>query len=231
MALFMRAGALVAFGGVLYAAAGCNAVLGIEEAEPASTEQAALCEWGQGASLGACGVSDPCESCVSGCGTQLAGCLGDRACRQALAHFRTCQRDDCTDPSGKCTTCLTAQTGSSCLAGCASKCNGAELVDRCTLFCSCMSANCARAFDGDPAKCRAKCETEEPWLTYCHLDHCELAGVLPQSDHCQHATDEKQVCMQVAGDPSCTNKKLSGRACASPTDCCSSACTIDGTCQ
>lgn len=230
MALSTRTGALVALAGVLHALAGCNAVLGIEEAEPASTEQAALCEFGQGATLGACGFSDTCENCVSGCGTQLSTCLGDRACRQALAHFRTCQRDDCTDPSGKCTTCLSSQTNASCLAGCASKCNGTEIVSRCDLFCSCMTANCSREFDG-MEDCHQKCEAEEPWLTYCHLDHCELAGILPQSDHCLHASERKPVCMQVASDPSCTNKKLSGRACSSPADCCSSSCTNEGTCQ
>jgi hypothetical protein len=232
-ALLVRAGSLAALGGVLYAVAACNAVLGIEEAEPAVTEQAGLCEWGQGATLQECGVSDTCESCVGACGQQLATCLATSSCRQAIAHFRTCERDDCTDPRGGCASCLTTQSGASCLAGCASKCNKAELVDRCTLFCSCMSANCAGEFEGpDPDKaCHDKCEAEEPWRTYCHLDHCELAGVLPQSDHCMHASDRKPVCMAAATDPSCTNRKLSGRACQSPSDCCSFSCTNEGTCQ
>lgn len=209
--------------GALYVASGCNSVLGIEQAE---LEADATCESGQGLTLLQCTTSTACEECVGNACTQrqMSDCLADSECRKALANYRRCQRDDCTEPAGGCGGCLKGGVGAECFAECADACLGSEIFSLCEIYCSCMDRTCSGRVD--PGECRTQCSMSgQPWRMNCLLTHCELA-LDADSEHCLHASDQLRACPDTppAPDPTCTTKRQVGYACDDHGDCCSNSC-------
>lgn len=245
MRALIRSGSALMFASALYALAGCNAILGIEEGhldeDTSSTEQP-ICNASQGVALAACmptaQLQTDCENCITReCVAKAApgATLDNAQYRIALAAYRSCQRAECTD-SGNCAKCLSAEPSAACVAKCAPSCQGAEVLNWCDAYCRCMGANCKDAqpkykfADGSAAPdCMTKCAAEDIWRVNCLMTHCEIAAS-QGTHHCYHADDSEPACERTPPSPTaCTNRdqKQLGYPCKFSSDCCSGACSAD----
>ena len=216
---------------LLWSAAGCTAVLGLEEAELDDTDQALVCALPDQHPAERCETTSDCEGClVASCkGDEIQACVVDEACRKALFNHRVCVRDDCEDETGDCSECLGQASGAECLAACGKQCHGGEIVPLCDLFCACMDAKCP----GQMAACLDDCRAgpTPDWELQCVISHCELADF--DADHCLHATHAIRRCptSKPATVSGCkASQGLVGYGCQQNGDCCSGLCS-DHSCR
>lgn len=231
----------LALGGALLVL-GCNAVLGIEEAELDQVEATLVCERPLSEPSKECVAPDrdACETCMAGsCDPDLASaCLADGNCRGDLLDHRVCLQNDndCIDEGGACTSCMTAPGDPfemvKCSRDCGQTCAGAELPSICEIYCACMTERCpAEPFvlapAGEVTDCLTYCATIPSHTTTCRISHCTLAKMPDIPGHCGHSVGRDQACEDVQPpELSCTSPdqgKL-GYGCDVPDDCCSGQC-------
>ncbi|HEV8548380.1 MAG TPA: hypothetical protein VGQ57_05110, partial [Polyangiaceae bacterium] len=194
----IRIGTLAALVGITSAVVGCNAVLGIDQAEldeGSSTAGKPGVAAGKGSFVSM--PTDDCSACMqANCTPPLQACLADATCRAKLTYYdSTCITLANADP-GTCREGLSVpglSTGvANCLtANCASQCGASPLVDACDLYCNCMGA--AGGCGTSIAECSANCTAwrVRPGMLDCVLSHCEAAveSTTPANHdmHCSHA--------------------------------------------
>lgn len=241
----------------LYMVAGCNAVLGIEQAQLDDSPPGQTCGWPP---------ADPLKECTQV--EQAAGncsideCLKDQACRKTLAVFRKCAGDSCSD-SEACQGCTAgnalAEKTAKCLSGFQS--NLAKAATLCESYCSCMDTRCHQTEPGGAkSACVEACENGlptqppllrgkvdptvaavwqtglPPWMTYCFWQHCERGLDPDDATHCNHAIGESQpsICPMPVNDPSASlcpfGKSYGNGPCNTNDDCCSGACLASKVC-
>lgn len=228
------------------ALAGCNAVLGIDEAH--------LSDLGTGggdptvklnskvATLASEDCSAPsadCAKCIasSDCADAKAACLADANCRVALNAYRVCLGSQCSDSDGKCLSALSTYESqlhlgllpfSQCVqATCGDKCKDTPLVPSCELYCGCMAPNCTSelAARGTPLMdCQAACGQATVDDLTCRWTHCEIAATHMNAGHCGHAIGEVFCNAKTVITSTCSNKSQSTYACDTGEDCCSGKC-------
>jgi hypothetical protein len=212
--------------------AGCNAVLGIEEAHLSQNV-------GEG-SLPNKPVVIPnanCDAPVSDCGSCLsANCaaaldadLTTKPGRDALVTYRACLGTDCADSDEACGEAL-LESGSelvTCAAtDCRDECSASSLASTCKIYCTCMGMNCA----GSAAltDCEAQCMGEDLADVGCRLTHCEYSPLSSTPDlHCGHAEGVGQCTGTGSITPTCTDRKIPGWICYDNAECCSGDCNPD----
>ena len=229
---------------------GCNAVLGIEEAQLREGEGS-----GGSASGGpsdspnatpqleiACTAPDTaCTACLAkNCIDEKVRCLADSSCRFGLKSFRVCLGSQCSDTSGTCLNKLTTledslYPGDLTLAACASiecsaECANMPLVGPCDLYCGCMAPVCAGELAAQPhsalgAECMTECEKQTPGDINCRWTHCEVAIDRPDEGHCGHAIGQANCNPNVSVVNTCRDKSQTSFACKVGADCCSGKCT------
>lgn len=226
----------------------CNAVLGIDEAEPR----------GGAAPTGVLAVpiaqcdapTAACAQCISANCQSLGQCLSNHDCRDALDGYRGCLGASCNNPD--CFAKLEASAAGS-LAQCVkTECpgcaQGAPLVSSCDLYCACMqqplpatatattmvTGKTCESWNGaslpwrsgDVAACKEACAgLQDLTSVSCRWSHCQLATGDETGSHCQHAISEANCPLMQAQDGECTDKKRSGFGCKKDAECCSQVCT------
>ena len=214
------------------ATAGCNTVLGIEEAQQAWSASGGT-SGGSGStpppapSLVSCfEPDDACTNCVNtSCLPQLTDMLVTNEGRFALDRYRQCLGQQCLDNSDF--DCLEGLGGllSACVRdNCLAPCSSSALVPTATLYCRCMESKCAGSVQSSLAGNCSATATTDPEDLHCRWEHCEFASPeLPQ--HCDHAVG-MGACS--GSDPAftCTDGSISGYPCdtSSPQTCCSETC-------
>jgi hypothetical protein len=216
----------IGVGALLGGLGGCNAVLGIEEAQVDNTVGALSCQLPDERPIDRCESTLECETCLRSCRAgEIRECIDAEDCRKGLVDHRVCVRDDCQDEDGRCTTCLAAKTGPGCLADCAPECAGGEIVSLVELFCTCMDTKCAGTLGGPVGECRTLHADTPDWELECLISHCELADT--GAIHCQHSGEgagrQCRTMVQVPDDCD-ASKGLEGYGCERNTDCCSTFC-------
>ena len=136
-------------------AAGCNTVLGIEQAELVENTNSLSCHWPPAEPTKDCPVCD--ESCADSC--KIGECLADRDCRRSLKDYRKCVGDACTDTSGECRGCVSGNARAaeltSCMKDC--RCSVAGAVTLCESYCACMQSQCSDNQPGGSSGCLEAC--------------------------------------------------------------------------
>lgn len=215
---------------------GCNAVLGIDEAqllEPAGPQ-------GPGSRPGVIPITScqlptsSCERCLAqgDCEAPKQLCLENRACRTGLNNHRVCLTSGCTDPDNKCFDGLkqveassgfpSERTFTGCVSElCSADCAGSPLASPCDLYCGCMLSNCGIS---DRNECLAACAGLSVATVLCRLTHCNAAPDDPLGNHCGHAVGETHCTGAVSVVPGCTDRNQDSSFCTSDDDCCSRVC-------
>jgi hypothetical protein len=207
----LRSGLAAALLAALYTVAGCNAVLGIEQAELEQTSAPVLsCDWP---------IADPTVDCPPGtcddqCHTHcdVGACLADQGCRQALQRYRKCAGDACKDDGVRCGSCVSKSPLATELSACLSKDYRLPVTaaaSLCESYCACMHDRCsdnALLLDvdmPDTTSCIEACSKGGsldpkaygfwkkgkplPSEIYCLWTHCEAAAQTNDKFHCEHA--------------------------------------------
>jgi hypothetical protein len=244
----------------------CNAVLGIEQAEldptfgdtgnggTAGTSGAGSggTVSGKGGTSGTGGRTkvtlpvagcidrkDECAACLTTCTSfDLAACLDDKVCRNAVDDYRACLGNLC-DQQENCREELFAVSDPlvdslvMCLAdSCLTPCEGSTLVRMCELYCACMKDNCPTKPIAMAADCVSSCladpATADGNIAYCRKYHCEFidtTGANPAT-HCEHAVGQLEECESpIAPMPQCDGDEvISGFPCLEDAECCSGVC-------
>jgi hypothetical protein len=240
--------AFIALGGAtLLLLGGCNAVLGIDEARPredGSSQSGRLA-----VPVKSCNAPRPsCATCATAgdqCGPVLATCLDVRVCREALNQYRGCLGGKCSDDAdGTCFAELEASAASDvaqCIKTECATCVGVSpLIDMCDLYCGCMQQECDTVLQsqgnldwvaGDAASCREACLLMDDLpSTHCRWTHCEIKNLTTSPQHCTHAVSDANCPRAVVVAAQCTDRSLTGWACAADGDCCSKNCGDDHIC-
>lgn len=200
---------------------GCNAVLGIEEAQPRESGGGT-----GGGSVGgtvspgapytgsqSCTTLDPkCAACVTASCSQsnqndVNLCLQDAECRATLDRYAACLGHTCNANAGQCFESLLVigakvSVPDCIIKNCATYCARSPVYSPCELYCSCMGADCpSRLTDGTFSgmdDCVTKCnllQASSPELVTCRRTHCEIAGLYPNElQHCDHAVGLSGLC-------------------------------------
>lgn len=195
-----------------FASAGCNSVLGIEQAQlDPSSDPNATCAWPPPNPQTDCSTCD--EACVKEC--NIDECLSDQDCRYSLFRFLKCVGSSCIDTGGECSGCISmspkASAAAQCLRRCGGGCDIAGAISLCEGYCSCMHQQCS---DNEPnvngsGGCMQAClkglplgtslkiadaeantiwrQAPEPWQIGCFWYHCESALRPNDGFHCDHA--------------------------------------------
>ncbi len=240
----MRLGIRQVFGAgavATFLAAGCNSVLGIEEAEPMSDAGSPRGGSGSGGTgnpgdnqrqvppISTC--DDPkgtCGTCLQTfCSAERANALLDNDARKAINEYRKCLGVKCEDPVD---TCLETLSGSaadqlaSCVQiNCATDCKNSPLVSTADLYCACMPDHCqpqVTAFGTTCASAAAAVDLED---LGCRLLHCEFA-IQGFEGHCGHAVEGGGFCPVFEPVSTCTTLNMSGYPCDSDGECCTNRC-------
>ncbi|HWZ88566.1 MAG TPA: hypothetical protein VNW92_06945 [Polyangiaceae bacterium] len=225
---------------------GCNAALGIEEAQ--------LRADGAGASSATAGTvvhyagddicssdNSACSACVATACKSTGGdnqCLGDHDCRGAMDDYNACLGKTCT--AADCFDKLVAGPPklADCFTSCVIPCSNVPVYSACQLYCACLGVNCARDFPApyaNNAACLADCLALPPELVTCRRTHCELAGLSGAPVHCDHAVG-KGFCASATDlpmrddSPTGCQKSLNSFACTTGSDCCSGNCDSRSSC-
>jgi hypothetical protein len=213
--------------------AGCNSVLGIEEAtlDPGSATPRA--DKGKPQIKPTLSCDEPtsdCKLCRESC--DLESCLGDNDCRDGLFNYRSCLGGDCTDDEFP--ACLETFAGSAsnsstfpnCVLGnCAEACEGKPLVSTCELYCACLSQNCEEDH-ASLQNCLQQCkDANNPALYGCRLVHCQYVPKYGQA-HCAHAMGDGMCEEMPLKAPAfdCEDRRISGWTCERNDECCSESC-------
>jgi hypothetical protein len=227
----LRAGALTTI-----LAAGCNSVLGIEEAH-LDVSMGGTSSGGTGnpgdnqrqvPPISTCdGPQGTCGSCVqTSCSAERTNALLDNDARKAINEYRKCLGVDCEDPEDLCLEALTASAASQ-LAGCvqthcSTDCKNSPLVSTADLYCACMPDHCPTQVNGFGTTCAAAAAAVSLEDLGCRLLHCEFA--IPNfGGHCVHAVGEGFCPVE---DPisTCTTLNMSGYPCNNDYECCTMRC-------
>jgi hypothetical protein len=197
--------------------AGCNAVLGIEEAQPrgtaggtgngsagsagssASTPGTGLAYTGTDSCKGEPAANTACQACLTQQCTSAAQslCTKDHSCRRQMDDYDACLGASCLTPN-QCfeqTLLKPGQQVNDCYSQCADACAVSPIYSPCDLYCACMGANCSDQFSDTPmngqfgslSDCLTKCQALPPEIVTCRRTHCELAGLSADLTHCDHA--------------------------------------------
>jgi hypothetical protein len=238
-----------AFAGAFAAVAlvGCNAVLGIDEAE-SRDDGDPLHPTSQSIPVAGCDKpGTDCGGCVSG-STAFTNCLSNHDCRKALDEYRACLGSKCS--GGACFDALKAGAGKLVADVVQAECPMCEgsspLADMCDLYCACMEQTLPslagvpadgktcetynQALDwpaADLAACKMACANlarTDIASVHCRWGHCELATNGETRGHCLHAIDQSICPLAATPNPDCKDRKLAGWACDGPQDCCSNHC-------
>lgn len=161
---------LVTWGGAVlaFALGGCNAVMGIDEAELRTDEAGGGTSGAAGSamfspesrastqlSVNCAQPTAACATCMAGsdCESDRARCLESTECRNALNQYRICLGTQCLDAGSQClqrfqafeNTLFPGRLGfAGCVAAqCAAECAHVPLATPCELYCSCMNPGCA----------------------------------------------------------------------------------------
>jgi hypothetical protein len=238
-----------AFTGAFAAVAlvGCNAVLGIDEAQ--SRDDASSQSTVQVIPVPGCeNPETSCATCVSG-SKAFGECMGNHACRKALDGYRACLGSKCNGAT--CFDTLLAGPGQTVAEFVRGECPACEsnkpLASMCDLFCACMEQTLPPPTTGAPvdgltcesflaalpwtvasmAECKDSCEAlakADLASVNCRWGHCELAANGEARSHCGHAIDDS-ICPRAAAlNPDCRDRNLPGWACEQNQDCCSNRC-------
>lgn len=222
---------------------GCNAVLDIQEAQLSSSAGSANAQGGSTGTMlnvhssGCQTAKSACSSCVTtACGQpEMNTCLTDKACRAAMDGYNSCLGSSCTAEEDTCFAPLSAINGPvpDCMLGCKNDCSASAIFTTCQLYCGCMANNCEQKFS-DPSiatdfasatDCVSQCMNFPADIVTCRWSHCELAGLYPKENHCDHAVGIGLCGLNtVTRAPDCTDKNPDTFGCASDSECCSGNC-------
>ncbi|HEY1534060.1 MAG TPA: hypothetical protein VGF76_08570 [Polyangiaceae bacterium] len=225
---------------------GCNEILDIEQAQLSPSAGGGNTPLPAPGSLNVHGadcttVTPKCSACITtACKPpDLNGCVGNKDCRAAMDGYNSCLGPSCSAQEDTCFAPLSAINGPvpDCMLGCEKECATSAIFSTCQLYCGCMVANCMQKF-GDPTvpmdfaspdDCVNRCINFPPDIVTCRWSHCELAGLYPNEDHCDHAVGIN-ICgfNSVAPRPAeCPrDKSLDTFGCASNSECCSNFCNV-----
>jgi hypothetical protein len=207
--------------------AGCNSVLGIEEATLKGGGSAGSGSGGSGSSVyvpppnpyvssGTCGdpVSSKCSGCLaSNCKSgEMTSCLESKDCRAYVLGYSKCLGSSCTPQANKCFEEQLFQVGTpmptcalACRGDCAETQPASPIASPCQLYCGCMMANCSQKFAPAPAMwasmdaCVSDCGTLAPETVNCRWTHCDIAPFDTKLPHCEHAIGNLGVCPDTKG--------------------------------
>jgi len=231
-------GFLIAGSGFL----GCNAVLGIEEAQldpdrapstggssstPGTASQTIL-------PSGPCTEANPnCGACINTqCSSALAQCLADASCRRALDQYRKCLGEGCDNDVTICaeeSLFIDHAPLANCVMGpCLGSCQDTPLAGTCELLCACMESTCPDQHDPSCITTCMNFGVNGSDMAYCRFAHCQVAAEQPNplnvSLHCPHAAGMNACLGAVNVDDSCP-RQPTGFPCNNNNDeCCSSNC-------
>ena len=222
--------------------AGCNAVLGIEEATlkdhpdggGADVVVVAPGKFYTGGNICAADVAPACTSCLASakgdslatCAGDLAQCMSTRSCRKQFDQYSTCLQKGCRADPGNCFEPLFAPTKGtpSCVTEhCYRDCSSSQVASPCQLYCACMGANCSSKFPS-MNDCLAACSLLDADMVTCRRTHCEIAADDPNFGHCDHAVGITNCVAKPNRAQECTDKSLLTFACTADSDCCSGNC-------
>jgi hypothetical protein len=238
----------IAGGAWLLLASGCNAALGIQEAElrPDSTSGGTGGGVVSYAGDNVCMADNTkCLTCAttacqgSGAQNPLNSCLADHGCRDAMIDYGACLGKQCA--AADCFDKLDAASSSlldDCIEPCVNDCAVAPIYTPCQVYCSCLAANCQDDVTTSPytsqSECLTACGKLPPDVVTCRRTHCELAGLSGDPVHCDHAVGigfcgVTDVPARDDGPAGC-QKSLISFACRYGTDCCSGFCDSRSSC-
>jgi hypothetical protein len=218
---------------LLTALAGCNAVLGIEEAHlsdgpPQNSSTANPVSY---AAITTCDSPAPeCEDCMTGvCSSFLQQAMLTPTNRMALNDYRACLGARCEDTQSF--GCLEAMKErhtdlfvlGTCVEMNCPNCKGRPLVPTRALYCQCMSQHCGQGVQNDlGGDCDANATTNLEDLS-CRHKHCENAP-LDFAAHCAHALGQQGMCPPPTVANSCETAGKTGWFCSENSECCSRDC-------
>jgi hypothetical protein len=190
---------------LVFAVAGCNSVLGIEEAslDPTAGGFTTSGAGGTTQTGGAvpegyalCDEPEPkCSACLRG-QPGLAECLADGDCRVTLNTYRAKLGPGCVDEGQAAFEALDEpimgtpryNLARAITGACAADCATGSLASICELYCACMAENCVTYDDPprtgdlieppvyDPALCMSDCMEMSPEVVGCRFGHCQANG-------------------------------------------------------
>ncbi len=192
---------------------GCNAILGIDEAEPITSDAAlgASGNSGSGGSAGAGGgdvcslqATDACNGCVAqNCCSEYEACVADSTCKAALVDYAFCLGRALTADAGvTCDETFSTTNAASVALGnctfveqCSADCSRKTIGDLCFNYCGCMNDACPEKQFTD--SCEVACSAFSDEQLVCRPYHCSLARLNRDRDsepdralHCGHAFGE-----------------------------------------
>jgi hypothetical protein len=232
--------------------AGCNAVLGIEQAETdpsldTEAPSASSCRVSSSRPKTDCSVGAD-EGVLGACTKQIGDCLHDQSCRSSMRKYLRCVGDDCLDNDHSCAACSSSSPLAKQLFSCLDQAgaDASEAFSVCTAYCACMGERCPTDSQQFGGRCLQTCmggdgsggyfgKAPSPWKTHCLWEHCEMVITVDEAPHCPHAIGTNPQCENEPTAPSgvsCSiNKNGSTGACNVNADCCSGICDPSGTCQ
>jgi hypothetical protein len=223
---------------------GCNAALGIDEAQLRPGDSSG------GTSSGPVNVSGPrpfytipatcisevstdCSNCIANAKPDSDQCLGDSLCRNWMLGYATCLGENCTPNAAKCFEPLVSTVGTpvgSKFSACESACDHTPIFSTCELYCGCMLENCSAKFATFGA-CMTACGALDPEAVNCRWTHCEAVKndkLMPPLPHCEHAVGNLGICPPNGSmrPETCTDSSPKSFFCATDADCCSGNCDL-----
>jgi len=206
-----------------HVAAGCNAVLGIEQAELDTTtsQQPLTCSWPPPDPTVACpvGCDDDCQTHCN-----VPACLGNKDCRTAIKDSLKCAGNACIDTNGKCDGCVARNSAAVQVAECLKRDRRLPITaaaSLCDAYCACMHDRCPAdepntadnacqdicekglanpTPDADPFGFWGRGTAPLPAEIFCLWSHCEMAPRVDDGFHCLHAVG-KDAASKCPGTP------------------------------
>jgi len=222
--------------------AGCNAVLGIEEATlkdrpdggGADVVVVDPSKLYTGGNICAADVAPACSSCLASatgdslatCAGDLAQCMSSRSCRLQFDQYSICLQKGCRADPGNCFEPLFTSTNDTptCVAKqCYRDCSISQVASPCQLYCACMGANCSSKFPS-MNDCLMACSLLDAETVRCRRNHCEFMALDPMGPHCDHAVGISNCVAKPNRAQECEDKSLLTFACTADSDCCSGYC-------